>query len=73
MGRRHCYLALILTVILGLHRGNIALWPAGSPSVRTVFPYRADTLPPAVFRALEEGIPFSSTEAALQAGEDLAS
>ena len=73
MTRRRCYLALILTVILGLHRGNIALWQSGSPCAQTVFPYRAHTLPPSVFRALEDGIPFSSTEDALQAAEDLAS
>ena len=71
--RRRCYLALILTVILGLHRGNIALWQAGSPSAATPFPYRADPLPPSVYRALEEGIPFFTMEVARQAAGDLAS
>ena len=73
MEHRRFLPALILTVILGLHQGNIALWQSGSSSAEATFPYRADTLPPSVFRALEEGMPFSSTEDALQAGEDLAS
>ena len=59
---RQLYLALILGFILGIHRGNIALWKNGTSQPAHVFPYRADTLPPEIRSALENGIPVDSLE-----------
>ena len=58
----HLYLALILSFILGIHEGNIALWKEGSASPERVFPYQARMLPPEARRALEQGIRFDSIE-----------
>lgn len=54
---RQLYLTLILGFILGIHRGNIALWKNGQAEPAYVFPYRADTLPLDVQEALHSGIP----------------
>lgn len=59
---RHIYLALILSFILGIHEGNIALWKKGSDDPVRVFPYRAGMLPPEARSALEKGIPIESIE-----------
>ena len=64
------YLALILTFFLGLRQGKIVLWQSGSADSRQVFPYRAETLPPSVRRALEEGIPFDSAADAMETAEN---
>ena len=53
---RQLYLTLILGFILGIHRGNIALWKNGQTEPAHVFPYRADTLPRDVQEALTDGI-----------------
>ena len=70
---RRQYLALILTFFLGLREGKIVLWHTGSDLSREVFPYRAETLPPAVRSALEEGIAFESIEKALETAENFLS
>ena len=70
---RRQYLALLLTFFLGLREGKIALWQAGSDHLRQVFPYRAETLPPAVRSALEAGIPFENPEEALETAENFLS
>ena len=70
---RRKYLALILTFFLGLREGNIALWQAGCDEPDRVFPYRAETLPPAVRRALAEGIAFPTSEDALEMAENFLS
>ena len=67
------YLALILTFFLGLREGNIALWPSGCDEPPQVFPYRAETLPPAVRSALEKGMIFSTSEEALETVENILS
>ena len=64
------YLTLILTFFLGLRQGKIILWQAGSPQPRQIFPYRAETLPPAIRSALEAGIAFESPEDALETAEN---
>lgn len=58
----HLYLALILSFILGIHEGNIALWKEGSAVPDRVFPYQARMLPPEARRMLEKGIRFESME-----------
>ena len=64
------YLALLFTFFLGLQEGKIILWHAGSQSPCRVFPYRAETLPPSVRSALEEGIPFDNAAEALETAEN---
>ena len=70
---RRKYLALILTFFLGLREGNIVLWQAGCDEETRVFPYRAETLPPAAQAALENGMAFDTPEAALETAENFLS
>lgn len=58
----HLYLALMLTFILGVRDGNIALWREGTAEPLRVFPYRVSTLPPEARAALEKGISIESRE-----------
>ena len=67
------YLALLFTFFLGLREGKIILWQSGSLQPRQVFPYRVETLPPAVRSALEDGIPFASPEEAMETVENFLS
>lgn len=59
---QHLYFALLLTFILGIRDGKIALWKNGEPEPVRVFPYRAQMLPPEARNALEKGIPIDSIE-----------
>ena len=70
---RRKYLALILTFFLGLREGNIVLWQAGCDEETRVFPYRAETLPPAARAALEDGMVFDSSEEAQETVENFLS
>lgn len=67
---RQLYLALVLSFILGVQDGNIALWKKGSPEPIRVFPYRADSLPEADRNALEQGIELESRQDLLKLMED---
>ena len=67
------YLALIFTFFLGLREGNIALWQAGCDEQMRLFPYRAETLPPSVRSALENGMVFNSSEEAMETVENFLS
>ena len=71
--RRAESLVLILTAILGLQKGNLALWQPGTEQPLQVFPYRCDTLPPEVRKSLETGIEFSDLDTAREAAEDFCS
>ena len=70
---RQKYLALILTFFLGMREGNIALWQSGCAEPAQVFPYRAETLPPTVRAALENGIFFTTSEEAMETAENFLS
>ena len=70
---RQKYLALILTFFLGLRQGNIVLWQAGCDEETRVFPYRAETLPPAAQAALEDGMVFDTSEEAMETVENFLS
>ena len=59
---RCLYLALMLTFILGVQDGKIALWKNGEPKPLQVFPYQAQMLPPEAQSALEKGVPIESLE-----------
>ena len=71
--RRTESLALLLTAILGLQKGNLALWQPGTEQPLQIFPYRCDTLPPEVLQDLEMGIEFSDVDTAREAAEDFCS
>lgn len=49
------YIALVFGFLLGIHDGFIALWKDGCTDP-VVFPYRAEVLPDADRRRLENGI-----------------
>ena len=70
---RRKYLALILTFFLGLREGNIVLWSSGCNEPSRIFPYRAETLPPAVRSALQTGMAFDTSEEALETVENILS
>lgn len=56
------YLTLIFTFLLGTHEGFVALWRDDAPIPAEVFPYRAESLPPADQQALKRGIRIRSEE-----------
>ncbi len=47
---------LLLGFFLGIHKGYIALWEDGKTEPAEVYPYRAQYLPEADQRALQQGI-----------------
>lgn len=56
----YVYCIVLLTFMLGIHEGKIALWKDEDPEPIHIFPYSADLLPPADKNALEDGIRFNS-------------
>lgn len=61
---------VLLGFLLGIHKGQIALWKDEDPKPIKIFPYSAKMLPVADRRALEEGIRFESKEDLLRIMED---
>lgn len=51
------YCSLILSFILGVHHGYIALWESEDPEPVQIFPYAVTSLPEADQAALKRGIP----------------
>ena len=47
---------ILLGFILGVHKGNVALWREGSKEPIKVFPYRASLLPEEDQKRLEQGV-----------------
>ncbi len=47
---------VLLGLILGVHRGYLALWRDSDPEPWKVFPYKASTLPLDQQKRLEQGI-----------------
>lgn len=47
---------ILLSFLLGIHDGHIALWKDEDPKPLRVFPYLAEMLPPQDRKALEKGI-----------------
>lgn len=62
MRKVYTYLTLFCMIILGAHRGYIALWtdPNGEPA--KVFPYSIQSLPRSDQKKLEKGIEINSEE-----------
>lgn len=56
MNQRKLAIIIMLSFLLGCHRGYIALWKEGHPEPVEVFPYKVTSLPPADQQALTEGI-----------------
>ena len=56
------YLALIFTVLLGIHNGFVALWLPDDEKPAVVFPYSARSLPAEDYQALQEGISIETPE-----------
>ena len=56
------YLTLILSFLLGIHEGKLALWRDGDSQPEIIFPCCTDLLPEADRKALSEGIPISSRQ-----------
>ena len=55
-------MTLALGFLLGIHRGNVALWRDGEARPEQVYHIRADTLPPADRLQLSRGIRAESRE-----------
>jgi hypothetical protein len=66
----HLTFALILGLILGTHKGFIAIWETGNTEPMKTFPVAVSSLPPADQAALQRGIPIDSAGALAQLLED---
>lgn len=60
MTKKHLAMWILLTFLLGSHKGYIALWEVGIKYPLEVFPYRVTSLPPEDQKALTEGIPIEN-------------
>ena len=56
-----CY-ALMATILLGVHKGKIALWKDDDPKPFKVFPYHVSMLPIEAQQALKKGIRVESMD-----------
>ena len=54
------YCLLLAGYLIGIHKGNIALWKGQDAEPYRVFPYKASNLPAADQKLLEKGIPIDS-------------
>lgn len=63
MNRTGCLLAaLLLSFIMGVQDGYVALWKSGETEPLKVFPYQVSSLPPADQAQLRKGIVIDSAE-----------
>ncbi len=53
---------LMLSLLLGVHDGFVALWKGQDPEPYKVFPYAVSALPKPAQQALKAGIPIESME-----------
>ena len=53
---------LLLTILLGIHNGRIAMWKDQDPEPVRIFPYSAAALPPNLRDALQKGITIDSED-----------
>ena len=56
-----CYL-FMATILLGVHKGKVALWKDNDPEPFKVFPYRVSLLPDEAQQALRKGIRVESMD-----------
>ena len=71
--KRSYYYIMLLTLLVGIHRGRIAVWTGEDPEPRYILPYSADLLPEGDRRALEKGIRLHSREELSRFLEDFCS
>lgn len=64
------YLSLILSFILGVHEGKLALWADSSPDPAVVFPLPVELLPEEDQLLVREGISVDSREELARLLED---
>ena len=64
------YCITLLTFLLGIYKGKIALWKKGEQHPVKVFPYSAGMLPEKDRAKLEKGIEFQSLEELTKFAED---
>ena len=64
------YCITLMSFLLGIYKGKIALWKKGETHPVKVFPYSASLLPKADREKLEQGIEFQSLEELTKFAED---
>ena len=64
------YCITIISFLLGIHEGRIALWKDGDPEPVKVFPYSARLLPEKDRQLLEKGLVLDSESELSRALED---
>jgi len=64
------YCVTLLTFLLSVYKGKIALWKKGEAHPVKVFPYSASMLPEKDRALLEKGIEFQSLEELTKFAED---
>ncbi len=67
-----CYV-ILFTLLVGIHRGRIAIWKDEDPEPYCILPYSADLLPETDRKALEKGIYLRSREELTRFLEDFCS
>ena len=67
------YCILLLSFLLGVHKGYLALWESGKSEPSRIYPVRADSLPEADQAALKAKIPVRDNAALTQMLEDFLS
>lgn len=70
MKKRFFRTVLLFFLILGTHRGYLALFDSGKTEPKQIFPCQVALLPPADQQALEEGITVRTDEQLQQLLED---
>ena len=64
------YCITLLTFLLGIYKGKIALWKKGEQHPVKVFPYSTSMIPKKDRELLEKGIEFESLEELTKFAED---
>ena len=60
--RQYICLILLLSFIVGIHEGRVALWKQGQSDPWKVFPYPVSVLPRETQKQLQEGIRVDTME-----------
>jgi len=71
--RRFLCATLLLSFLLGNHKGYLALWKEDCPEPYQIFPIKVDSLPEADQQSLAQGIPARSELELAQLLEDFLS
>ena len=61
---------LLFSLLLGCHKGYVALWEKAGQEPVAVFPYPVSSLPPADQKALQKGIGIGSSQELARLLED---